>query len=108
MQYVFKWAMDAELISPLKDKIAQLQLSLYVDDVTVFIDPIQSDVVIMMHFGEATGLRINVNKSSVAPIRCLQINLDEVLQTFSGQRASFPITYLSLPVTLGRLKICHL
>jgi hypothetical protein len=71
LQYVFKWAIDAELISPLKDKIAQLRLSLYVDDVTIFINPIQSDVVIMMHFGEATGLRINVNKSSVAPIRCL-------------------------------------
>jgi hypothetical protein len=82
-QYVFKRAMDAELISPLKDKIAQLRLSLYANDVAVFINPVQSDVdmimVIMMHFGEATCLRINVNKSSVAPIRYLQINLDEVL-----------------------------
>jgi hypothetical protein len=48
------------------------------------------------------------NKSSVAPIRCSEINLDEVLQNFDGDRVSFPITYLGLPVTLGQLKLVHL
>jgi hypothetical protein len=29
---------------------------------------------IMQCFGEATGLRINISKSSVAPIRCSELN----------------------------------
>jgi hypothetical protein len=42
------------------------------------------------------------------PIRCGQINLDEALQNFTGERASFPITNLGLPVTIGCLKVVHL
>jgi hypothetical protein len=83
-----------------------------VDNDTVFTNPIQSDVdtimEIMTQFRKAMGLRINVNKSSVVPIRFSKVNLDEVLQNFSGQRVSFSITYLGLSVTLGCLKICHL
>jgi hypothetical protein len=83
-----------------------------VDDVAIFINPVQSDVdtvmAILSHFGAATSLKINVSKSSVVAICCSQINLDEVLSNFSGQRASFPISYLGLPITLGRLKITHL
>jgi hypothetical protein len=63
---------------------------------------------IMQCFGDATCLQINANKSSVAPIRCSEINLDEVLQNFDADRVSFPITYLGLPVTLGQLKLVHL
>jgi hypothetical protein len=59
----------------------------------------------MQRFG---GLRISASKSSVAPIRCSQVNLDEVLPSFSGARASFPISYLGLPITLGRLRLVHL
>jgi hypothetical protein len=39
---------------------------------------------IMHSFREATGLCINVSKSTVAPIKRSQINLDEVLQNFAG------------------------
>jgi hypothetical protein len=99
LQYVFTWSTEAELISPLRDRTARLRLSLYVDDVrdrtarlrlslyvddvAVFANPVQSDVdmimLIMYHFGEATGLRVNVSKSSATTIRCSQINLDQVL-----------------------------
>lgn len=59
-------------------------------------------------FGSATGLCINPAKSSMAPIRCQGINLDAVLQDIAGKRVGFPITYLGLPVTLGRLRRVHL
>jgi hypothetical protein len=79
---------------------------------SVFINLVQSDVdtvmTILSHFGAATCLKINVAKSSVVPIHCSQINLNEVLANFSGLRASFPISYLGLPITLGWLRICHL
>uniref|UniRef100_A0A0A9GPV4 Reverse transcriptase zinc-binding domain-containing protein n=1 Tax=Arundo donax TaxID=35708 RepID=A0A0A9GPV4_ARUDO len=62
---------------------------------------------IMRKFGEATGLRINVNKCNVATIRCQDMDLDDILQDFAGQRTTFAVTYLGLPITMGRLKLIH-
>jgi hypothetical protein len=42
------------------------------------------------------------------PIRCSQVNLDDVLQNFAGARASFPIMYMGLPITLNRLRFSQL
>jgi hypothetical protein len=112
LQRIFRWSTEAELLLLLRDRTTQLQLSLYADHAVVFINPMQSDVdmvmTILSHFGAVTGPKINVNKSSVVAIRCSQINLDDVLYNFSGQRATFTISYLGLPITLGRLKISHL
>jgi hypothetical protein len=60
---------------------------------------------IMKAFGEATGLQINMQKSSVALIRCANIDIDDVLQDFPRQRVNFPLQYLGLPLTVGRLKM---
>jgi hypothetical protein len=62
---------------------------------------------ILRNFGEATGLRLNMEKCTVAPIRWSGINLERVLETFTGLQVAFPITYLGLPLTLGRLRIVH-
>jgi hypothetical protein len=63
--------------------MACLRLSLYADDVAVFVNPVKADfdmvMQIMQMFGDATRLHINVNKSSIAPIKCSQVNLGEVL-----------------------------
>jgi hypothetical protein len=92
--------------------MAKIRLSLYVDAAAVFLNPVRQEVdlimEIMQRFGDATCLRINVAKSTAAPIRCSGINLDEVLQHFTGDRVSFPTTYLGMPITLGRLKLVHL
>lgn len=47
-------------------------------------------------------------RSSVAAIRCDNIDLDEVLQNFGGQKVDFPIKYLGLPITLSRLRVVHM
>lgn len=78
----------------------------------IFLNPEKQEVEallqILTNFGMATGLRLNLSKCSVAPIRCAGLNLDRILESFTGQRVSFPITYLGLPLTLGRMKIVHL
>jgi hypothetical protein len=90
----------------------RLRFFLYVDDVVVFINLLKAEVDfimgIMKRFWDATGLWISTSKSSMAPIRCSEVNFDEVLQNFDGDRVSFPITYLDLTITLGQLKIVHL
>lgn len=63
---------------------------------------------ILAKFGDATGLQINMAKSSVLPIRCAELDLDNVLPDFTGQQGTFPLSYLGLPLTLGRIKLVHL
>jgi hypothetical protein len=71
-------------------------------------DKVDLVVEIMQRFGQATRLRVNVSKSSVALIRCSQIDMDGTMQSFNGSRVTFLITYLRLPITLGRLRMVHL
>jgi hypothetical protein len=113
LQHILWRATEEGLLSPLRDRAARLCLSLYADDdVVVFVNPEKEDMDMIMsilqRFGDATGLKINVHKSSVAPIRCSQVNLDAVLQSFQGEKVQFPINYLGLPLNLGHLKMSHL
>lgn len=89
-----------------------MRVSLYADDAVIFANPIKEEVetllVILKQFGEATGLSLNQQKSTVAPIRCEGIDLPDVLQGFGGQLVGFPMTYLGLPITTGRLRMVHL
>jgi hypothetical protein len=111
LQHVFKKAMKDRLLLPLRDRMDWLRLSLYAVDAAMFINLIKADVdltmSILQHFGDTTGLRINLQKSTVAPIRCSQLNLVEVLQNFSGKQVHFPVTYLGLPICFGRLRMVH-
>lgn len=109
---IFELATEDGYLTPLKGREAKLRLSLYVDDAVIFTNPCREDISCIMQimeaFGEATGLRINMAKSTVAPIRCSGIDVDEVLRDFLGVRVSFPVKYLGLPLTLGRVRLVHL
>jgi hypothetical protein len=112
LQFILQRATDEEVLTPMWDRTTRLRLSLYANDVAVFMNPVKSYIDVIMeilhNFGEATGLRINLDKSTVAPIRCAQVNLDELLQVFQDSIVSFPMKYLGLPITLGSLKFNHL
>ena len=111
LQKVLDIATEDGFLSPLRGRHPKLRLSLYADDAVIFINPIQEEVRALLRildqFGSTTGLRLNLAKCVVAPIRCAGLNLDEILDSFVGQRATFPMTYLGLPLTLGRLKVVH-
>jgi hypothetical protein len=85
----FELATNEGRLAVLRGRQAKLRLSLYANDAVVFVNPIKQDVDmvtrIMQRFGDATGLGINLEKSSVAPICCQDINLDDILTSFSGQ-----------------------
>jgi hypothetical protein len=67
-------------------------------------EDIQNLSAILDHFGEATGLHTNFQKSSVIPIHCHEVDLDDVLGGLPVIRASFPIKYLGLPLSVWELK----
>jgi len=81
---------------------------MYADDKAIFVKPYKRDVTtlaeILAKFGDATGLKTNVEKSSLIPIRCQGLNLDEVLSNFPIRQARFPTKYLGLPLTNTRLR----
>ena len=112
LQKKFQLAAEEGSLSALRGRHARLRLSLYADDAVIFLNPVREEVEmviqIMRSFGDATGLRINLEKSSVAAIQCQNIDLDNVLAAFPGQQVSFPITYLGIPMVLGRLRIAHI
>ena len=112
LQNLFQLATEDGSLSTLRGRHAKLRLSLYADDAVVFINPVKEElemvIQIMRSFGDATGLRINLEKSSVAAIRCHDIDLENVLTAFPGQRVDFPLTYLGIPIVMGRLRLAHI
>jgi hypothetical protein len=88
-----------------------IRTSLFVDDAAIFLSPKKDDVNFLAStlqmFGEVNGLVTNCLRSQVAPIRCENIYLDDILQAFPAKRCPFPMTYLGLPLSVRRLKRIH-
>lgn len=83
------------------------RLSFFADDVVLLIKPTVDEasaaVELLRVFGEASGLKCNLAKSSVSPIRCSGIDLQPVLEVLGCPVKSFPIQYLGLPLSVIRL-----
>jgi hypothetical protein len=58
---------------------------------------------ILKVFGEASGLKTNVQKSHVFPIRCGEEELSILQEHLPCEISSFPCKYLGLPLTLKKL-----
>lgn len=95
-------------LTPLPGTATRMRTSLYADDVVIFINPARQEIgellEILWHFGEATGLRVNLAKSSAVLICCNNIDLPTVLHNFGGAMAALPIRYLGLPIMIGRIR----
>ena len=84
---------------------------MYADDAAIFISPTKDDVeaikIILQAFGTFSGLHINLEKSSMHPIRCENIDLDQVLSPFTGSRGDFSCKYLGLQLHTKSLQKVH-
>ena len=73
----------------------------------LFLLPVAEDINVTMDilhlFGEATGLKTNMQKSNVLPIRCEENELATVQSQLQCGVAEFPCKYLGLPLTLKKL-----
>jgi hypothetical protein len=88
------------------------KLSLYVDDVVVFIKPLEEELhttmAILDTFGHAWGLQTNLNKSCIIPIWCVENIVDEISNMMPCTMAEFPCTYLGLPISNKKLHKANL
>lgn len=108
LQKILQLAMSKGLLHKIRGRDALVRTSLYADDATVFMAPIKKDIDnlfdILKYFGQVMGLCTNAHKSSVVPIRCNHINLDRILQSLPAAKTSFPMRYVSLPLSVWKLK----
>lgn len=85
---------------------------MYADNVVLFISPRIQDLVttkgILSLFGDCSGLRTNLDKSLIAPIACFEAEVERARDILQAQVAGFPIQYLGLLLSIGRLRKAHL
>jgi hypothetical protein len=86
------------------------RLSLYADDVVLFVRPVEEDLncvkVILDCFGAAYGLMVNIHKSCAIPISCEDSSIQQGCSILNCSSASFPCTYLGLPISDKKLRRC--
>jgi hypothetical protein len=84
---------------------------MYADDVVLFLHPNAADIAVTMDilqlFGTASGLKTNLQKSNVLPIRCGEQEIGVVQQQLPCALSDFPCKYLGLPLSLRRLTKEH-
>lgn len=108
LQAMINWAAQNNLLSSLGLNSNVPRTSFFADDVVLFLRNCSSDMeviaAILKLFGEASGLRINLQKSTVTCIRCDESSSAAVAQFFGCQSKLFPLQYLGLPLSIYRLK----
>jgi hypothetical protein len=108
LQRLLEKAADSGLLSAIPGGIQGHRVSLYADGAAIILSPTMHDVEglvsILQNFGEVCGLVTNATKSSISPIQCANINLEEILTNFPATMTPFPIKYPGLPLSLGRLR----
>ena len=95
------------LLKPLSRRVLQHRVSLYADDVVLFLRPEADDINLVLGilnlFGDASGLKTNLQKSNVLPIRCGQAELLTIQNMLPCAVSEFPCKYLGLPLSLKKL-----
>jgi hypothetical protein len=91
---LFAKAEACGLLASLGQRAIRSRLSLYADDVVVFVAPQAGDFsavkTIMQFFADATGLHVNYDKCQLSHIRCSPTDRQVVQQVFPGQTVDFP------------------
>jgi hypothetical protein len=104
---LFQKVDDCFLLQPLATRQIKHRVSLYADDLIMFIVPVASDLSlaneIFKLFREASGTRWNFNKCQVAPIRCSEEHISLATQLFPYVVVDFPIRYLGIPLSTTSL-----
>jgi hypothetical protein len=104
---LFVKAGNEGLLQPLSPRVSGQRLSLYADDVALFIKPLEEELQItrdiLKVFGDASGLQTNIQKSNIIPISCAVGSLAAIPDILPGTISEFPCNYLGLPLSYKKL-----
>lgn len=95
------------LLQPIGHSAVKHQCSMYADDVILFAAPTCFEAIVITRileiFGDASGLRTNLNKCSITHIFGCEEAVEDIQSIFRCQVAHFPIKYLGLPLSTRKL-----
>jgi hypothetical protein len=104
---LIKRAVEYGLLAPIGNCTTTQRISIYADDIVLFVKPEVQDLVMVRNilevFGEASGLHVNYRKTSTTLIRGSEHHEHLVQGLFHCELASFPIRYLGLQLALRPL-----
>jgi hypothetical protein len=86
------------LLHPILPRAASLRCSLYADFANPDRNGLHHISQILNIFGNCSGLKVNLNKTKIFPIRCDETTVTEVLLHFPGKIGKFPGNYMGLPL----------
>jgi hypothetical protein len=108
LNHLFCWLDTHGFLLSLGDMTLPFRVSLYGDDVILFVVPRIEELlavkVVLDLFGQASGLFANLDKSVATPIGCSEQELDLVQETLSCRVEDFPCRYLGIPLFIFRVK----
>jgi mannosylglycoprotein endo-beta-mannosidase len=108
LQRMFDKATQHGLLNPIGAASIKFRTSLYADDAALFVRPTVTDVnnvkELLNAFGDATGLKTNLQKSQMFPIRCTVEEVEPLIDTLQAAQGLFPCTYLGLPLHIGKIR----
>jgi hypothetical protein len=99
--FMIKKAEEENLLQPLARRALQHRISIYADDVIIFLRPLTHDIDTMLEllqiFESASGLKTNMQKSSVLLVQCQEEDEELINALLPCQLLDFPCKYLGLP-----------
>ncbi|KAM0892566.1 hypothetical protein ACQ4PT_025668 [Festuca glaucescens] len=105
---MFRQEEERGLLGDLRHLGIMHRVSLYADDVVIFVQPRLGDLAVVREilgcFGEASGLAVNFHKSVAIPIRCTDQVLLDVTTAMGCPLGEFPCKYLGLPLSISKLQ----
>jgi ketosteroid isomerase-like protein len=91
---LFRFPDSSGTLSPLRARAIKHRVSLYADDLVVFVAPVHQDIhlvrAILEAFVGASGLHTNIHKCQITPIRCSADQIELVQNIFPCHLACFP------------------
>jgi hypothetical protein len=95
------------LLQPVLRRGTGQRISLYADDVAMFLQPSREELNVVKEilriFGDASGLVTNVRKCSMTPIHCEEQDMVAAQELFPCNEVAFPCKYLGLPLSVKKL-----
>jgi len=92
-------ASEQVMPTPIGSQELNLHISLYADDAAIFINPVCQNWTPFATSSTLLDRLLGCKKSSILPISCEGVDIDQIILHFPGQLLSFPCRYLSLKKT---------
>jgi hypothetical protein len=109
LNHTLHWVEQQLLLTPLCVDVAS-RVSLYADDLVLFLVPTPSDLetvkAALSIFGLASGLLSNLDKIVAIPMHCSEDDVALIRDILSCKIEGFPCRYLGVPLSVRRLRKC--